>query len=99
MNLLTQEKRFQTSQSRTINRFAVITYRCASQENYTRVSFPSVKLFQCNSENRRDSISIKFFSDVCQESFNIGDASERGPDTLGHEKARLWPGQVGEVNI
>ena len=35
------------------------------------------------------------FVDVCQESFNIGDAPKRGPDTFRHEKARLWSGQVG----
>jgi len=34
------------------------------------------------------------FVDVCQESVNTGDAPKGGQDTLGHEKARLWPGEV-----
>ena len=39
------------------------------------------------------------FVDVCQESVNTSDAPERGQDTLGHEKARLWAGQVGALDI
>ena len=34
------------------------------------------------------------FVDMCQESVNTGDAPKGGQDTLGHEKARLWPGEV-----
>ena len=39
------------------------------------------------------------FVDVCQESVNIGDAPKGGQDTLGHEKARLWAGQVGALDV
>ena len=62
--------------------------------HFLQLSF-SIHTFRSNGETLQNYNVSNPFVDVFQESVNTGDAPERGPDTLGHEKARLWAGQVG----